>query len=224
MRVAPLDPTWPGLAMPAAAGETDGVDLATAGATPDDRAEVVRGFVEGVDGLEAAGYCRTNHWTGSFASSAGQVVSGEATECGVSGIARADGADGVARHAPLSIAELDGAALGARAAAKARAWADPVELPAGRYEVVLEPAAVADLLGNLASAGFNGKAVNERTSFVHVGEDQFDPSLSLVDDPLEVGLAYDAEGTPRQRLALVESGRTVARGPRPAYGRGGRRR
>ena len=209
VRDAPPDPTWPGLAPAARAGRTTGVDLATAGATPADRAEVVRGFVDGAGGLETAGYCRTNHWSGGFASSAGQSVSGEAVECGVSGIARDDGADGLARQAPLSIAELDGVALGARAAAKARAWRDPVELPPGRYEVVLEPTAVSDVLGNLAVHAFNGKAVNERTSFVHLGEDQFDPALSLVDDPLVVGLGYDGEGTPRELLALVEAGRTT---------------
>ena len=45
----------------------------------------------------------------------------------------------------------------------------PVELPPGRYEVVLEPTAVADILEILAAAGFNGKAVNERRSFVRLG-------------------------------------------------------
>jgi len=210
VRVAPLDPTWPGLAPEGSAGSTSGVDLATAGATPADRAEVVRGFVDGAGGLEAAGYCRTNHWTGGFASSTGQSLSGEAVECGVSGIARDHGADGLARSAPLSIAELDGHALGARAAAKAGAWTDPEELAPGRYEVVLEPTAVADILGNLAANAFNGKAVNERTSFVQPGEAQFDPALSFVDDPLQVGLGYDAEGTPHRRLPLVESGTTVA--------------
>jgi predicted Zn-dependent protease len=34
--------------------------------------------------------------------------------------------------------------------------------------------------------------------------------VSLVDDPLTVGLGYDAEGTPRDRLTLVDAGRTVA--------------
>jgi len=213
VRVAPLDPSWPGLAPSARPGATTGVDLATAGATPADRAEVVRGFVDGAEGLETAGYCRTNHWTGGFANSAGQSVSGEAVECGVSGIARdrgADGyADGLARHAPLSIAELDGPALGARAAAKARAWREPEELAPGHYEVVLEPTAVADLLGNLAAHAFNGKAVNERTSFLRLGEEQFDPALSFVDDPLALGLGYDAEGSPRRLLPLVEAGTTV---------------
>lgn len=214
VRVAPLDPSWPGLAPSARPGATPGVDLATAGATPADRAEVVRGFVDGAEGLETAGYCRTNHRTGGFANSAGQSVSGEAVECGVSGIARdrgADGyADGLARHAPLSIAELDGPALGARAAAKARAWREPEELAPGHYEVVLEPTAVADLLGNLAVHAFNGKAVNERTSFLRLGEEQFDPALSFVDDPLALGPGYDAEGSPRRLLPLVEAGTTVA--------------
>ena len=108
------------------------------------------------------------------------------------------------------LADLEGAALGARAAAKARAWRDPVELPPGRYEVVLEPTAVADVLESLAAAGFNGKAVDERQSFVRVGDEQFDPSITLVDDPLAVGLGYDGEGTSRRRLVLVDAGRTVA--------------
>lgn len=210
VRVAPADPTWPGLSGPATAGPTEPVDPDTAAASPDDRAAVVKAFVEAAGGLETAGYVRTNHWTGAFAATSGQVVTGEAVECGLSGIARDAGADGVARSAPRRLADLDGAVLGARAAAKARAWADPVELAPGRYEVVLEPTAVGDLLGNLAAATFSGKAVNERTSFAEVGEDQFDRALTLVDDPLAVGLGYDAEGTPRRRLPLVEGGRTVA--------------
>jgi len=171
---------------------------------------VVKHFVDAAGGLETAGYVRTNHWTGAFASSAGHSVSGEAVECGLSGIARVERADGVARSAPTRIRDLDGAALGARAAAKARAWTDPVELSPGRYEVVLEPTAVADVLGNLAGAGFNGKSVNERTSFIRIGDEQFDPSVSILDDPLAVGLGYDVEGTPRRRLTVVDRGRTVA--------------
>jgi predicted Zn-dependent protease len=210
VRVAPVDPTWSGFAEQAAAGETEPVDSDTAAASPADRAAVVKAFVDAAGGLETAGYVRTNHWTGAFASSTGQSLVGEAVECGLSGIARNDGADGVARSAPTRIRDLDGAALGARAAAKARSWAEPVELPPGRYEVVLEPTAVADILGNLASAGFSGKAVNERRSFVAVGEGQFDPSVSIHDDPLAAGIGYDAEGTPHRRFALVDGGRTVA--------------
>jgi predicted Zn-dependent protease len=210
VRVAPLDPGWPGLAAAAPPGPTAAVDAATAAATPADRAQVVRAFVDAAGGLEVAGYVRTNHWSGAFVTSGGQVVTGEAAECGMSGIARLDGADGVARHAPARLAELDGTALGACAAAKARASADPVELPAGRYEVVLEPAAVMDLLEALSYAGFNGKAWNERRSFVRLGEAQLDPAITIVDDPLSAGHGYDRDGTPHQRLVLVDGGTSVA--------------
>jgi predicted Zn-dependent protease len=106
--------------------------------------------------------------------------------------------------------------LGARAAAKARAGERPIELPAGRYEVVLEPDAVADLLGNLAMFGFNGKAWAQRQSFAKLGADQFDPSVTIVDEPLgsrhdpAAGLPFDAEGTPRDWLVLVREGTTKA--------------
>lgn len=218
VRVAPVDAGWPGLA-PAddERPRSGGVDLATAGATPRDRAEVVRGFVDGAGGLETAGYVRTVHHTGGFATSGGRVLSAEATECGLSGVARApyadgrDGrADGLARQAPLSIAELDGAVLGARAAAKARAWAEgPVELEPGRYEVVLEPNAVFDLLGNLAAHGYGGRAVQDGRSFVRLGEQQLDPAVTIVDDPRAVGLTYDDDGTATRALPLVVEGRSV---------------
>jgi predicted Zn-dependent protease len=210
VRVAPLDPGWPGPAPSAVPAATPPLDRATAEASATDRAQIVRGFVDGAEGLSTAGYCRTSLWSGAFANSAGQIASGTAAECGVSGIARDAGADGVSRHAPLRIGELDGALLGARAAAKARAWLDPVELPPGRYEVVLEPTAVADIVETLAAAGFNGRALNEGRSFVRVGEAQFDPAITLVDDPLAAGFGFDGDGTPRQRLTMIDRGTSVA--------------
>jgi predicted Zn-dependent protease len=208
VRMAPPDPAWPGLAPRAEV--VSGPGLGAAEATPADRAQVVRAFVDGAGGLETAGYCRTNIWNGAFVNSFGQTATGEAFECGLSGIARHEGADGLARHAPISLAEIDGAALGARAAAKAVASANPVELPPGRYEVVLEPTAVADIVESLAIAGFNGKAVNEQRSFVRLGETQFDPAITLVDDPLAVGQTFDEQGTPRALMTLVTAGAAVA--------------
>lgn len=209
-RVAPRDPGWPGVAPVADLPEADGVDAATTEAAPRARAEVVRGFVDGAGGLETAGFCRTSHWIGGFANSAGQTGTLDAGECGVNGVARDDGADGVARFAPLTIGELDGAALGARAAAKARAWRNPVELPPGRYEVVLEPTAVADILESMAGVGFNGRFVTEGRSFARLDEAQLDPSITMVDDPLVLGQRYDGDGTPRSRLTFVDAGTTVA--------------
>jgi predicted Zn-dependent protease len=206
--VAPLDRGWPGVASATPAGG------ATFGAIEDvdpaARARAVRAFVDGAAGLATAGFCRTNNWTGTFANSAGRAAAGSATEVGMSGIARTATADGVARFAPLHMDDLDAATLGRRAADKALAWDDPIELPPGRYEVVLEPTAVADLVETLAISGFNGKAVNERRSFVRLGEAQLDPSITIVDDPLALGYHFDTEGTRRDRLVLVDAGVTRA--------------
>jgi predicted Zn-dependent protease len=228
-RVTPRDPSWAGLTRPAAlrisaghpgsgehSGLSFGFDEATARATPGERAERVRAFVDAAGGLETAGYCRTTYVSAAFANTAGQAVEGRTAEAAMDGIARDAGADGVARLATSRLAELDGAALGARAAAKARALADPVELTPGHYEVVLEPTAVADLLQNFAVFGFNGKSHTQKQSFAELGKEQFDPSVTIVDEPLgsrdepAPGLPFDDEGTPARSLVLVRDGVTMA--------------
>jgi predicted Zn-dependent protease len=218
-RLCPPDSAWPGVAPPAPVAGPGNWDAATAAADPDERADRVRAFVEAAGGLETAGYCRTASWAGAFANSAGQSVTGRSAEAAMDGVARLGGVDGVARRNTGRLADLDGTVLGARAAVKARAGAAPVELAPGRYEVVLEPTAVVDLLQNFALFGFNGKAYNERRSFAQPGVAQFDPAITLVDDALgTLGLPFDAEGTPKRRIPLIERGvtRTVAHDRRTA--------
>ncbi len=50
--------------------------------------------------------------------------------------------------------------------------------------MVLEPTAVADILQLLSAYGFNARAVAEGRSFAKLGEQQFDPAITFVDDPL----------------------------------------
>ncbi|HKS98369.1 MAG TPA: metallopeptidase TldD-related protein, partial [Rugosimonospora sp.] len=182
-------------------------------ASPADRAARVRAFVDAAGGLLAAGFMSTQHTQIWFANSAGQSVAGATTQAAMEGVARTPSSDGVGRAAGARLSDVDGTVLGARAAAKALAAADPVELPPGHYEVVLEPGAVGDLLYFLAAYGFNGKVVNERRSFAEVGAAQFDPSVTLLDDPLHPdvpGLPFDVQGTPRSRFPLVTGGVTGA--------------
>ncbi|MFV2100018.1 metallopeptidase TldD-related protein [Micromonospora sp. LOL_024] len=210
-RFTPPDPAWSGLTPPVSVPASTDWDPATAYAGPDERAHLVRAFVDAAGGLTTAGYCRTAYRAAAFANSAGHTARSRAAEAAMDGIARVGGADGTARHWVDRLADLDGTALGRRAAAKARAAADPVELTPGRYPVVLEPAAVADLLENLSWYGFNGKRYAERQSFAAPGVAQFDRAVTLVDDPLAAsGLPFDLEGTPTRALTLVDAGTTNA--------------
>jgi predicted Zn-dependent protease len=81
------------------------------------------------------------------------------------------------------------------------------------YEVVLSPSCLANMLQFLGYAGFNAKAHLDGTSFVHLGEAQFDRSVSIWDDatdPRSLGLPYDNEGTPKRRVDLVVDGVTTS--------------
>ncbi|MBB5871666.1 putative Zn-dependent protease [Allocatelliglobosispora scoriae] len=212
-RLAPADPGWPGLPGRSTLTGSGTADEATAAASPDERAEVVRAFVEATGPLESAGYCRTVVWAGAHVNTAGQQLEGRSTLADFDGIARLTGSDGVARLASTRLSDLDGARLGEQAAGDARRGVDPVELPAGRYEVVLRPEAVADLLTNLSFYGFNGKAHNEGRCYAKLGEAQFDPTITIFDDPVgpgRIGVAFDGEGTPRRALTLVSKGVTSA--------------
>lgn len=212
-RHRPVDPAFPGMAPPGAAAAAGNWDPATSAATPDQRAALVADFIAATGGLEAAGYVATSAERAAYANTAGQRLAGQVTSAALDGIARTGSSDGVARHSSVRLADLSGTEAGAAAAAAARTAAEPTDLEPGDYEVVLEPACVANVLQFLGQHGFNGRAVAEGRSFVELGADQFDPVIDLWDDAtdaLSVSLPYDADGTPRRRVDLVRAGVTSA--------------
>jgi predicted Zn-dependent protease len=170
-------------------------------------------LVAAAGGLEPAGFCSTSASRVDFQNSAGQQLTGRTTHATMDGIARTGTADGAARRTSVALTELDGGALGDRATAKARTASDPTDLEPGRYEVILEPECVSNILSFLLVHGFNGKAVEDGRSFVRLGEQQFDAAITLrddVSDPRMVGIAFDVEGTPKRPLDLVSGGVTGA--------------
>ncbi len=215
--LVPPDPDHPGMAPPATLLPVEHHDPATAAAGPERRVALVAAFLDGVGGLDAAGFCSTDAAVTVLATTAGAAVRGATSRAQLDAIARAGSAgghpaDGYAQATSVSIGDLDAPAVGARAATKARAARDPVALAPGDYEVVLEPKAVAEALLFPAYLGFNGKAHAEGTSFVRLGDQQWDESIDIADDatdPRALGLAFDAEGTPKRRVELVRAGRSV---------------
>jgi predicted Zn-dependent protease len=207
----PVDPEWPGLTPPTVGVPADHFDEETADWNADARAARVRAFVDAAGGLETAGFCSTSVVLLDFANTDGHHLIGRGTVAEIDGIARTPTADGSSRHASVRIGDLDGQATGERAATKARTASNPTDLEPGRYEVILEPDCVANILSFLLVAGFNGKAVEEGRSFARVGDAQFDPSITLRDDvtdPGTLGIPFDIEGTPKRPLDLVRDGVT----------------
>jgi predicted Zn-dependent protease len=205
----PVDPDWPGLAPPASPVEVQHHDPATEEASPDERARRVRAFVDAGPGLRAAGYCDTDGGTTAFANSAGQRAEGRSSRATIDGIHQTADSAGSGHATAVRLADLDAGGVGAAAADRAHRASGAAEIEPGEYEVVLEPECVATILIFLAFYGFNAKTTIEGQSGIRLGEDQFDPAISIWDDatsPDALGVAFDADGTPKRRIDLVAAG------------------
>jgi len=108
----------------------------------------------------------------------------------------------VANLNPLALAEI--------AAKKAVDSARPRESSAGKCTVILEPAAVLDIVGFMFW-DYSGMAILDQRSFLtgRIGTKLFGDNVSIWDDvahPLQTGPPFDGEGVHRQRVGLVENG------------------
>src|SRR5581483_8638332 len=109
-----------------------------------------------------------------------------------------------------NIRDVQPARLAEAASRKAKLSANPSELKPGRYTVILEPAAVLDLVGQIFG-DFSGTALADQRSFLNgrMGERIFGENISIYDHvefPLQAGAPFDGEGVPRQSLRLVDQG------------------
>lgn len=185
----------------------------TATATPKDRAQAVVSSIHVADAASqnAAGIYSTGDATFSIFNSKGVAAFHRETMARFSVTAMAnDGGSGWAKASACNLRDIDPLELTRSAVHKARASENPREIPPGRYTVILEPAAVLDLVGQMFG-DFSGTAIADGRSFLNdrLGAQLFGHNVSITDDcrhPLQSGPAFDAEGVPRKRLNLVEDG------------------
>lgn len=140
-----------------------------------------------------------------------------ASEAGFSMTARrADGTgSGYFAGDHFDVARLDAARIAGRAVDKAVRSRQPKPIEPGSYPVILEPQAVADLMGFLTNS-FDARVAEEgRSAFsakggqTRIGEGLFDKRISLYSDAMHAELpAVPAtnEGIPASRLSLVKAG------------------
>ncbi len=108
------------------------------------------------------------------------------------------------------VANLDPLRMAEVAAQKAIDSAHPAEIPAGKYTVILEPAAVLDIVGFMFW-DYSGMAILDQRSFLNgrIGSKLFGDNIIIWDDvahPLQTGAPLDGEGMRRLRVPLVENG------------------
>ena len=211
--VVGADPLFPGLAGPARPKERDAYDEVTASAGPEERADGVAQLVGRCpDGFTAAGAYETAAVEVGLANTEGQLVWEPTTQASITTVVSGgEGGNGFAETFAGGTAQIDPEAIGARAAAKAVASQRPAPLDPGTYTVILEPAAVSTLVGFLAWIGLGGRHLVEDRSCLSgkQGQQVAAESVSIWDDatdPQTLGVAFDFEGVPRQRVDMVSKG------------------
>ena len=207
---APADPDFPGLAPPAQPPPVEGYDEETAALTAEEQARLAAAAINASD-LDLYGFFTSGVTEMALMSSTGLAVSQPMTDVAVLALAAVDGASGYAEQTGWRLADVDPAEAATEAVEKAKLTRGAVEVEPGSYPAVLEPPAFAELLAYFAYDAFGALGLVEERSFAFdkLGQRVFDERFSLADDALDPrGLpkAFDFEGTPKQRVELVEDG------------------
>jgi PmbA protein len=184
----------------------------TAAITPELRADGVSKIVGVADRheLTTAGVFSSGEWFEGIFNSRGLSRWHTQTSAEVSITMLAADSSGWQKANSPDVANLDPLRLAETAAQKAVETAHPREIPAGKYTVILEPAAVLDIVGFMFW-DYSGMAILDQRSFLtgRIGTRLFGDNITIVDDvahPLQSGSPFDGEGVARKTIRLVENG------------------
>ncbi len=213
--------TFPRLPTPGAARTHEGHDAELARLDPARGGQALEQAFALVanQGLEAHGVWSAGEVEIAHASTAGLASTERVTDAFMKVTAIGpDGRSGFASATGVGAAGIDARELAERAADRASgafggsgAGAPPVRVDPGEYPVVLDVAAVGELLGWLGWLAFDGLAHAEGRGALsdRLGTRVTAPAINLSDSPRYVGTlprSRDAEGVPKGPLALIQDG------------------
>ena len=197
---------------------------ATAGLDAEQRAAAVKSAINAAEvaggpnaNIFVAGFLQANAGASAVATSRGLFAYHRSSSANLGITARTpDGTgSGWSNAGARDWSKVDAAALGRTASAKAAASRNPQAIEPGLYTVVLEPAAVSDIMGSLLGT-FNARSNDEgRGTFsksgggTKLGEKIGDARVTMYSDPADPDLLaqpFAADGTPVKRVTYVENG------------------
>ena len=192
---------------------------ATANLSLANRASSIGGIIDECqkNKLIGGGFHAARAQAGASATKNGNFEYERSTNVSLSMTARTlDGtSSGYFLRSHFDINKLDTKRIAREAVRKALEGANAKTIAPGAYTVVLEPQAVADLLGNL-SFGFNARSADEGRSpysalggKTKLGEKIFDERISIYSDPWNAelpGSQSSQGGLPAEKMYLVRNG------------------
>jgi predicted Zn-dependent protease len=164
-------------------------------------------------GTELHGYLKTRIMRMAVANSEGLEAWHEGTSAESQLIAMdpGGGGSGYADDADRRLGALDLATLANTAIRKCVDSRKPKDLEPGTYEVILEPAAVAEIFNWLPWIAFTGRSVEDGLSFLkdRFGQRVATEPVTMYDDGLDsdgIVLPFDFEGRPKKCVHFIDKG------------------
>lgn len=184
---------------------------ATADATPEQRADMVRVVTEHAasHGVQAFGALQTTATHIAVANTRGVRRHARTTMARFIAVVRGDDGAGYADRCAADVSSIDAPSLAGEVVDTALRNQGAAAVDPGDYEVVLSPYAVAEMLDYLAWMGFGALARQEKRSFMRPGEKLMSDSVTIRDDagdPAGLPFPFDWEGVSTQPVTCVENG------------------
>lgn len=193
--------------------DTKGYKDETAAATPAKRAGMVKKIARNNarHQAEVAGSLSTEEEEIAVVNSLGVRAYQRSTVCTLNLISTKNGLTGYAYWMGHDIADLPYLELAGEALEKACFKGTKIEVPPGRYTVIIEPYAVGTMLADLSYVGFGAKAYQEGRSFMStkLGKKVASPKITIWDEggnPRGIRRVFDFEGVKKQKVTLIENG------------------
>jgi predicted Zn-dependent protease len=212
------NPYFGGMARPSEFKKVNTYYDVTSKITPARRAAVVKKICDKATGrnLVASGALSTSVSEIAIVNTKGLVAYQPNTSVSVNIIFSSDDSSGYAQGLSRRFDQIDFGALADRALEKCLLSRNPRTLDPGKYDVILEPTAAANLMEWLSFIAFSANAYHEKTSFLSgkTGKKIAAPSLSIFDDglnPRGIAFPFDFEGVPKKKVFFIRNG--IAGGP-----------
>lgn len=218
-RLVPENPEYMGELGPQDYPEVDGLAQATANLTPEERAVMVTRVTEPAAARELLSTGFMVHGSGSEAVATSRGLFAYATSSRANFTTTVRTPDGTgsgwAGGGSYDVSNLDIPGMAERAIEKAELSRDPRAVEPGRWTVILEPTAVANLV-SLMMRSLSARTADEGRSFFSrqgggnkIGEQVVDERVTIFSDPGHPdlrGSPFSGEGLPNRRMVWVENG------------------
>lgn len=216
-KTQPENPLFPGLPKPAKYKELNTFDETTAKFTPKDRAKAVKKIITENNRKKFTVAGSLTNGVGEIAilNSLGVRAYQAVSNASVNMISMSDTSSGYATGISRHISDLDVVKLAKIAVEKCDRSQNPIQVEPEEYEVILEPAAVTEMLIWMNYVGFGSKPFQQNMSFLSgkIGKKITSDKITIYDNGLDsrsMAFPFDFEGVPKKKVTII--GKGIAKG------------